>query len=435
MATAWLPVAPTDHADERNRIREPLQPVAAWQLADHHFAFDSSALLPSMATDLADLIALATALPGCPLSIFGHADPTGEKGYNKLLSGRRAVSLYGLLTRQPALWKELAGNPMGSDDWKKNGAIAAMREYLAGRGVSGALQLSGTDLYQRYMDAVGVDASGNAFSLGKDRFLGRGEDARGKADYQGCGEFNLLVNLSSNDAAAFASGGDKAARNEANAPNRRVTVFLFPAGTRISLDRWPCPRAGEGVKQCEKRLWSDAKVRMSNQARRREHPADRDTFACRFYDRLGPDSVPNTRRPLLVQLHDPAREPVPNADVEIDIGGAEPLRAVTDQRGWLRCQVPSRLAAVTVRYTPASTGAEYRVVVRLPKLPDQVDRYLAHIANFGFARDEAPGQQAVLKFQAAESLPLTGVIDDATREAVDRRLATALKDAEAPGGQ
>ncbi|MGE0438907.1 MAG: OmpA family protein [Gemmatimonadales bacterium] len=433
MSRGFLAIAPSDRSEDQNRLREPLQPIAAWQLADHHFAFDSSAILPSMTGDLAQLIALTRALPNAPLAVFGHADPTGEEGYNKQLSGRRALALYGLLTGDPAAWKHLADHPIGNDDWGKRGANDALREFLAGRGQAGASGLKGTALYQAYLDAVAVDESGAAFRLERDRFLGKGRDAKGKVDYQGCGEANPLVVFSASESAAFAAPANHGQRNEENGPNRRVTVFLFPPGTEVDPAKWPCPRAGEGVTGCRKRFWSDAKTRAAPGAARRVHPDAMDTFACRFYDRLGPDAVPNTRRPLLVQLHDPALDPVPNTEVEVSAGGST-MKAMTDQRGWLRCQVPATATVVQVAYRAASTGVAYRIEVQLPPLDQSADRYRAHVANFGYQAPGAPPRQSVLKFQAAEGLPLSGEIDEATRKAVDRRLAAALKDEGDAGG-
>ena len=277
-----LSIAPTDVDQEHNTLRAPLRPIASWELADHHFAFDSSFILPSMTEDLAELVMLVRANPESPLAIFGHADPTGDAGYNKLLSGRRATALFAVLTRRVDLWTQLFQNPMGRDDWKK--------DDLAGRLMRGVVEPGGTSpaltLFQRYMDAIAVDQDRAAFTVAPASFLGRGADPKGRGDFQGCGEFNPLRVFSIAEATTFRSPANKEARDEANAVNRRVTVFLFSRGTRIDLAAWPCPRAGEGIGRCQKRLWSDAGVRRANAARRREQPADRDTFACRFYDRL-----------------------------------------------------------------------------------------------------------------------------------------------------
>ena len=67
-------------------------------------------------------------------------------------------------------------------------------------------------------------------------------------------------------------------------------VFLFRPGTKVNPQRWPCPRAKEGVAGCRKRFWSDGEKRRSFQAARREFKDAQDTFACRFYQRLSDKS-------------------------------------------------------------------------------------------------------------------------------------------------
>jgi hypothetical protein len=282
MSTDFLAVAPTDLTTEQNTVREPLRSIAIWELEDHHFAFDSSILLPSMTEDLLELIAILKANPGSPISIFGHADPTGLEGYNKLLSGRRSTALFALLTRRVALWERLHANPIGGDDWRKDDqAGRIMRQHL---GVT--TPAPAPTLFARYMDSLAVDPAGQRFVLTAAAFLGKGKDDKGKADFQGCSEFNPRLMFSAAEAKSFEPTARHPARNEANATNRRVAVIVFAPGTEVDVARWPCPRASEGVEGCRKRFWSDARVRRTFQETRRERPAADDTFACRFYDRL-----------------------------------------------------------------------------------------------------------------------------------------------------
>jgi hypothetical protein len=130
-----------------NTARLPLIPIACWR-ADHiRFAFDSSFVLPDIKDEmksLAKLIANHTkqdpqsqqGLPP-PISIFGHADPVGSDDYNKLLSGRRAAVIYGLLTRREEVWEDLFSNtavfaqPVAGDNWG-TGSIQIMLNKLAG---------------------------------------------------------------------------------------------------------------------------------------------------------------------------------------------------------------------------------------------------------------------------------------------------------------
>lgn len=304
--TGPIPVAPTD-GDGRNVLREPLQAVACVQLKDVRFGFDSSFVRADAREEFALLAQLrvADALGGTrPISIFGHADPVGDDDYNKKLSGRRARAVHALLVRNAAAWEELHSTPIGGDDWRSD-AIPEMRAALTAAGhpaaaETGATAASRATLFAAYMDLVCVDEQGAPFRLDPAAdFLGGGGDPGGKADFQGCSEFNPVLVFSAQEHAAFASAQDKTARNQANAPNRRVTLFLFRPGSKVDPTAWPCPRAGEGVAACRKRFHVDGDRRRGPQERRRERPQDTDTFACRFFDvqisRLSPCEDPRPR--------------------------------------------------------------------------------------------------------------------------------------------
>src|SRR5262249_40116252 len=129
-------------------------------------------------------------------------------------------------------------------------------------------------------------------SLSSNDFLARGEHSLGKGDYQGCSEFNPLYIFSQQEHAHFEQMTDKTDRNNANAPNRRVTALLFRPGSRIDPSKWPCPTAHEGADGCRTRFWSDGEQRRS--ARLADKPrmfqTSKDTFACRFYHRLAMSS-------------------------------------------------------------------------------------------------------------------------------------------------
>lgn len=436
MPETFFAIAPTDQPKRRNTIREPLVAFAAWQLDDSHFAFDSSLLLPSMTSELADLVALVRANPGANLSIFGHADPSGQDEYNKILSGRRAMALYALLTRRTDLWEHLYLTPHGGDDWQKQGvALGTMRAHLGQPEGKGGTAGQRAALFDAYMSSICTDGDGRSFGLPRATFLGEGADAKGKADYQGCGEFNPLVMFSQAEAARFNRPENRAERNRENAPNRRVTVFLFPEGTTVDMAKWPCPRATEGSAGCRKRFWSDAVVRRSNHAERRTHPAASDTFACRFYDRLGVDAAPGTTRLLLCQLHDPLRDPVPNTPAFVGTGESRELEVRSDGEGWISCMVPVDLTRVPIRYTAASTGVEYVVAVDLPpRAGDDDELYLAHIRNLGYGREGDAPRATLLRFQAGfVDLELTGLLDSPTRSKVDELIAKPLRSADEAG--
>ena len=420
-------VAPTDSTAEHNTIRRPLTAIDAWELGDHHFAFDSSVLLPSMSEDLLVLIEKIRAHPGSPLAIFGHADPVGHVDYNKTLSGRRASALYALLTRRVALWEQLSATPVGGDHWTRDDMAASIMEgHLASRQDSASPTAPAGPLYARYIAALGVDATGAPFSVPPEAFLGKGADAHGKADYQGCGEANPLVMFSRADTLRYQQPEHRLARNDANALNRRVTVLFFEPGTVYATDRWPCPRAGEGVAGCRKRYWSDAALRAQHLASERRYPDARDTFQCRFYDRLL-DVVGTRRRQLRCQLHDPRLQPIGRTKVIVRHGDAA-IETMSDSKGWIVVTLPQHVINVRVEYVAPSDGIRYHVPVSLPALlPTAEERYLAQMVGLGFGDPGEPLRVVILRFQGAHpELTLTGRLDDQTRARLDRLRDTAL---------
>ncbi len=304
---------------ESNALRAPFIPIGCWRLEDLRFEFGSSFIAPDAALEFAHLAELAAEHKGARLSVFGHADPTGFDENNKKLGGRRAASVYAALIRRPEIWEDIYSQEgkytaaHAVDDW----GVRALQRMLEGGGYApgpidgrmgdqtrAAVKSFQSDhgltadgnpgkqtrakLFLAYMDLLCRDAKGGAFKLEPDSFLGRGADELGKADYQGCGEFNPLLLFSEAEQQRFQQPGHKAERDEENAPNRRVLVLLFREGAWIAPDRWPCPRAKEGPAACKKRFWSDGEERRQKRhpSERRKYEQTRDTFGCRFYDRL-----------------------------------------------------------------------------------------------------------------------------------------------------
>ena len=83
-------------------------------------------------------------------------------------------------------------------------------------------------LYVAYMDFLAGD-----FTLEKTDFLAQGADSKGKGDFQGCSEFNPSMVFSNDEDAEFKKPSNKADRDEANSPNRRVLILLFRAGSKV----------------------------------------------------------------------------------------------------------------------------------------------------------------------------------------------------------
>lgn len=295
-------------AKERNALRATLIPFACWRLTDLRFQFGLSFVLPDTEVELRaldNLIAkhsVGHLTP--PLSVFGHADPVGDDAANKVLSGRRAGAIYGLLTRDTAMWEDLFTKPHGSDRWGDTEVDLMLARVQRDEGPSDIDRKSRIKSFQndhglttdgivgpntrRSLFKAYMDALAGSLVVDRSEFLGKGQDNGGKADYQGCSEFNPLFLFSNNETKTFKQASDKSDRNTANAPNRRVMIFLFRPGTTVNPKHWPCPRAGEGIDGCKKRFWSDGESRRTRQEpdTRREYSLTHDTFGCRFYDRL-----------------------------------------------------------------------------------------------------------------------------------------------------
>lgn len=316
-------VAPNfDGATERNTYRAQLIPVACWRVDNIRFEFDSSFVKPEIAAELSLLAVKMKAHPKAPISIFGHADPVGKDDYNKKLSGRRAIAIYAILTRNTDLWEKLYKDPddhwglksvqimltaLGYDPGPATGfgsgkTTAAVKKFQEDDGTldhdGDPGPLTREKLFKAYMDKTCVDDTGAAFQLTNDDFLARGADPDGKGDYQGCGEFNPVLIFSNDEEKEFKKPGKTKARNEANSPNRRVVIFLFRPNSIVTPGKWPCPLATEGGEGCTKRFWSDGETRRQNTDKRREYPVTHDTFACRFYDRIAFKSPCETIAPI-----------------------------------------------------------------------------------------------------------------------------------------
>ncbi len=293
-----------------NTVKAFLIPVGCWRIDDVRFDFDSSFVRSPSRKEMILLAKLVKEHPGSPLTIFGHDDPTGDDGYNKTLSGRRARAIYAMLIRDVAAWEDLHSHTFGGDKWGVRsiqnmlffvGEDADNTGFMDGKTAKALksfqkkkkLPETGANdaatravLFQAYMDKVCVNEEDAPFKLTKGDFLAQGADPNGKGDFQGCGRFNPVLMFSAAENKDFQSPGKHNQRNSENAPNRRVMALLFRPGTVVDPGRWPCPAAKDGVEGCKKRFWSDAPKRREFQGKRRTFETDQDTYACRFYHRL-----------------------------------------------------------------------------------------------------------------------------------------------------
>lgn len=424
-------------------------PVGCWRLEDIRFEFDSSFINPSAAEEFKNLASLAKGLPGAPPSIYGHADPVGNDDYNKSLSGRRATAVYGMLVRDTGLWEDLYSNPMGGDNWKEIaipiilqdlslpcGTDAANKEgikqFQAANGISpsgNADKNTRDKMFLAYMDKHCRDEEGKPFQFEKKDFLARGEDKGGKGDYHGCGEFNPTLMFSKEENKEYSKAENKPTRDSENAPNRRVIVYLFRPGSYVQYKDWPCPRVKEGIAQCQLRFWSDWKKRREFQENRREYKDKQDTFACRFYDRLGVDS-PCEFTPLVYTSVDIFFQRYPGTDAAAGIQGLEyeyttagslPIKGTTGPDGKVRIRVPKGENAIL-----KIMGTEYGINIQEALDPyNQIKGMQQRLIMLGYSRGSDSGsmdyatETAVLNFQADhDPLRPDGIPAEATQREI-----------------
>jgi hypothetical protein len=355
-------VAPTTAA-EFNTVRAALIPVGCWRLEDLRFEFDSSIIRPEARKEFGKFSELCKSHAGAPVSLFGHADPVGDDAYNKSLSGRRVEAVYAVLTRNLDMWEKLYGSLVEGtgDAWKYRAIQVALKALGFDPGaIDGKLNATTTTAVKKFQSDNGLKDDGDpgpitrgqlfpkymdflagGFKLTPADFLGKGAGPDGKADYQGCSEFNPVLMFSASENKAFQDPSKKEQRNSENAPNRRVLALLFRPGTKIDPSKWPCPTTRQGIEGCQKRLWSDAGKRRQFQEKRRTFDSNKDTFACRFYHRLmvsspceGIKPVPipvplETVKPLIVPG---ANQPQPEASAAPG-GGASALADSPKDKG------------------------------------------------------------------------------------------------------
>jgi hypothetical protein len=440
-----------------NSIRLAFAPLACWRADDMRFDFGSSFVLPGITSEISGLKDLIDRHTGTnekgsvlrpTLSVFGHADPTGNDDFNKVLSGRRAQAIFGMLTRKVALWEDLYRHPWGDDRWDPI-AVQKMRDTL---GIpEGAEPSDPGGLFKAYMDCLCTirDENGQPVTddkgepvrlkLGPGDFLAGGEDDRGKGDYQGCGEFNPMLMFSRTDHAALAGPERKNDRDEKNAPNRRVVIFLFRPGMHVDPRSWPCPRATEGTAGCRKRFWSDAAKRREFKEKERAYEDTLDTFACRFYDRLSTHSPCNRIvRQFEIRLYDPLGQFMAGAAFRTILEGRSSRPGFADDRGYIRIRDVEVPARCTVLWGPRDTENPavqpsaylYRLDVILDiddsAISDRDGREenaMKRLNNLGYPIGRKPDENIrafQIDFQRQFGLEVTGLLDRKTMDALEK---------------
>jgi hypothetical protein len=357
---------------------------------------------------------------GAPISIFGHADPsfqgnfergsaTQQSGddYNKTLSGRRAMAIYALLTRDAAIWNTLYNHHLGGDVWGED-AIRTILNHIDSQDLK-------------------LDKSSD--------FLARNAGPDQKGDVQGCSRFNPLIVFSQEKEDLFKKAWpqkDKvtlAERNERNRPNRRVMILVFRKGSQVLPAKWPCPTFKEGGAACKKRFFSDGDQRRSTHLSGAERKFDdtHDTFACRFYQRIsagGPcDQVLQywvVR--ILAEGMGPLskRKPLAN-ELFVLTGSGSPfpeIRGVTNALGILRVPVVSPVCTMTLQIAGVRVILDGGLLLSLQEGKPAVE---PRLYNLGYGTPDTESwtddvfSANVKEFQKDQSLEQSGSVDDQTQ--------------------
>lgn len=410
------PVPDEQKTKNHNTIRAHLVTIGCMRLFKEGFAFDSSLVSPEAETSFTRFAKLMLRIreqddadpkrfPPC--SVFGHTDPTGDVGYNKTLSGRRARAVYAVLTRNMEIWDELYLNHHGNDEWRQRGlqvmlkrlgffdgiengkldeptkaAVEAFQRSPAGVDDKGVpLKPDGDPgkstrpaIYRAYMDAICHDPDGKRFVLDPESdFIARHQDKDLKGDVQGCGELNPIFLFSKDEEKDFNKDPllAKAVRDPLYAVNRRVIVYVFDHGTEIDAKSWPCPHAKEGDAKCGLRLWSDHSKRRNAGPERREFgenmtvlkvddqgvlteiPVEQtgNTMGCRFYHAFA--------------VHSPCEAKVKEWVVRFRVDAADGKQVPLRKRRYV-VQVGEAEFAAVIRGTTSDTGE-----VRIPVLDER----------------------------------------------------------------
>jgi hypothetical protein len=350
-------VAGPSTEDQKNAVQLPLVAISCWGVDDVRFAFDSSFLdvdydgnenpPEDIRQELIALKALLETNKGCPIALFGHADPVGSDVYNKGLSERRARSVYALLIykSEPSLAVQYWNQISAEENWGDNQQNTMQSFVSQGGGQTGSSLI---DSYLKKLSEPGPQ-------LSKTDFLAQGAGSDRKGDFQGCSEFNPLLIFSQTKQDQFdqaKANNDQAGiaeRDAQNARNRRVLGLIFRKGSSINSTKWPCPRASAGISGCQQQFWSDGETRRSTHLpdtdRRLEDKQD--TFACRFYERIaGISPCEKHRISVRVRLYDLLGQFIARAPFQYQLGPGAPVRKVANDHGIFLLRdvsLPSRL--------------------------------------------------------------------------------------------
>jgi len=410
---AALPIyaAPStrDEFKTSNKVRVSINPIACWRMNDARFEFDSSFVLPDAARELAVLARMATLQPDAPLSIFGHADPVGKDDYNLVLGARRAKAIYGLLLHDADIWESLFTPAFGGDDWSARHVTATMLGMLGYSAAKADVKRFQHDQHLSEDGTVGHDTRQALFlaymaalfppQLKPQAFLGRGADAKNRADFQSCGELNPALLLSESESKTL----PQAKRDVENSVNRRVVVFFYQPGLQIDPAQWACPApplkqgdASGAISTCKDRFWSDGDARRKPDSdKRRLFKETHDTFGCRFYQRnagWSPCEGGQKLRHWVIRLLNPGGTPLtsgkPLADEPfVAIAGSDGTKRTvgcTDAAGILRVRLHEPATQLTVKIAGNELVFDAGALQPLPETGDARPGAAQRLFNLGY---------------------------------------------------
>jgi outer membrane protein OmpA-like peptidoglycan-associated protein len=429
----------------------PPQPLAVWSLGAVHFGFDSSFVLPTAAEKLAEFKKTISAHAGAAVAVFGHADPIGDDDYNKKLSGRRAYSVFCLLSHDIDGWAELSNGTDG-DKWDlratqtmlshlkaKSGALyygsaidgktgpkteAATKEFQKDNGlkVDGiAGPVTSKKLHETYMKAL-CDTP-----VPKTDFVGDPQDNKRQWACVGCGEFNPVLVFSKADDDKFRSASDKGERNAKNAPNRRATVMLFPASAKgPGKITFPCPAWGDGASKCKAQLFEDADKRRNPSDAERTWEKDKDTFACKFYAGIG-----NKESSSGASGEFQSYRISPNVDQDFDFAfyaGSLKVEGSKKANAPIQLELPTSIDSGRLEVTTKAPVFKYEWDIQLKPFEaigntKGIQQRLVNLGYYDRTPDgsESPEyHQALVDFQVDNEIEATGQVDTETRTVLSR---------------
>lgn len=351
--------------------------------------FDTSKcfLLPTALDGIRFLVDLYKTADPSDLLVVGHTDTAGNPSYNDPLSLERAKAVVAYLTDQVTDW--LAWYGSGKPAEKRWGEPEdTMMIVAVARATGGVIPPDQTPLawYRESRNLLPVDAKADGAL--RESLVTEYMDIDNtslptgiRVSSHGCGE----------NYPAQPTGDD-----EHCLPNRRVDMFFFShnyPGEAPPSSILPAPDSPSSPEYPE---WL-----------RRANPSLTFGEDLRIYR---------------VQLHDELRQYTKNCPYQLLLPSGDVLWGTTDESGWLEVVAASTQHQVEATFRPQTEDPQMvRQIWLTGAEPDTDEAYLCHIRSFGFNRDDVD-EHSLFDFQLAKKLPLSGVLDDETKAAVDQIL-------------